>query len=270
MNWSTSLLTIDNQNHASILNKVLWSWMCSDSGDTWHADTTAFPNLIGTTISLIFITLAVLGVLYCDIKPFSSSRHPFWNFWEYPKFLNYFGSIGVYSGSDKKISIYIRSWSYSVACLHSSSMGIHSAVASFIYPSYTISVGVSPLSFNCFVAVYPWCIYTDIAFRFISASSSASMRDAIPCFPGTTLSCITYTSYLSIDRCSTICCRITRYINNLCILICLHLPPEKYFPPIHIPESLLKNPHVGLIPQSTVLVLPYIIPDGKILQMIYV
>ena len=63
MNWSKSLITIGHQNRSIILNKVLWSWLFPASGETWHADITTHLKLTGTTISLIFPTLAVNGVL---------------------------------------------------------------------------------------------------------------------------------------------------------------------------------------------------------------
>ena len=50
------------QNRASILNKVLCSWLCPDNGDTWHDDITTCLNLTGTTISLISLTLAMRRV----------------------------------------------------------------------------------------------------------------------------------------------------------------------------------------------------------------
>ena len=62
MNWSTSVLTIGHKNCASILNTVLWSWLCPASGNTCHADITIFMNLKGTTLRLSQLTLAVCGV----------------------------------------------------------------------------------------------------------------------------------------------------------------------------------------------------------------
>ena len=62
INWSTSLLTIDHQNRASILNKVLCSWLCPANGDKCHADINTSVKLKSNTINLSCLTLAVSGV----------------------------------------------------------------------------------------------------------------------------------------------------------------------------------------------------------------
>ena len=61
MNWATYLLTIAPQNHASIPNTFLCSWLCPDNGDTWHDDITTCLNLKGATPGLV-VTLAVCGL----------------------------------------------------------------------------------------------------------------------------------------------------------------------------------------------------------------
>ena len=62
INWATSLLTIGHQKHASILNKVLCSWLWPANVDTWHADITTCMKLTGTTLSLSCLTLDFRGV----------------------------------------------------------------------------------------------------------------------------------------------------------------------------------------------------------------
>ena len=62
MKWETYLLTTGHKNCASILNKVLCSWMCPTSGDTWHSDIPTCMNLRGINIRLSCPTLDVCGV----------------------------------------------------------------------------------------------------------------------------------------------------------------------------------------------------------------
>ena len=55
------------KNLASIPNKVICSWLCPNSLDTWDSDITMNLNLIGPTLSLICLTLDVHGVSYIDV-----------------------------------------------------------------------------------------------------------------------------------------------------------------------------------------------------------
>ena len=76
-------------------------------------------------------------------------------------------------------------------------------------------------------------------------SFSANMKATMTCFPGTILTRLIYTSFIRIDICSTLFCLITKAIHTSCILIGLQQPPEKCFPPIHIPTELLKKSSCG-------------------------
>ena len=100
MNWYIFLLPVFHQNPASILNKILCSWLFSSSGDTLHSGITKCMNLTGTTLRPSLLTLDVHGLSQYNINPFSRSRHPFWNGLEYPFFIKYFRSVGVLSGPD--------------------------------------------------------------------------------------------------------------------------------------------------------------------------
>ena len=62
INWSTSLLTIGHQNRASILNKVLCSWLCPANGDKCYNDINTSVKFKSNTIKLSCLTLAVSGV----------------------------------------------------------------------------------------------------------------------------------------------------------------------------------------------------------------
>ena len=62
MNFATSSFTIGHQNRTSIMNEVLCSWMYPDSGDMWHADINTCLNLMGTTLNLSCLTLALQSV----------------------------------------------------------------------------------------------------------------------------------------------------------------------------------------------------------------
>ena len=66
----------------------------------------------------------------------------------------------------------------------------------------------------------------------------------MPCFPGNTLACRISTSFRMLESYSTLCCLSTRALHTLCILIGL-LHPSEFFPPIHIPKTLLKNSSCG-------------------------
>ena len=110
-----------------------------------------------------------------------------------------------------------------------------------IYLVFKITVGVSLLSFSFSVSVCSWCICTDIASTFISASFSASMRYDMPCFPGTTLACLIATSCHRLDSCSTMSCLNRKTLHTYCILIGIQKPSEECFPPIHILKAQLKN-----------------------------
>ena len=141
--------------------------------------------------------------------------------------------------------MYPRSGSSVVACLHSYSVGRGSVVVLLIWSLCIITVDVSILSFRCCVSIFPWCIYTGITSTFISASFSASMRDDMSCFPGTTLACLIATSFRRPDICSTLIRLNPKALHIFCILIGLHHPSEKYFPPIHKAKELLKNSSCG-------------------------
>ena len=110
-----------------------------------------------------------------------------------------------------------------------------------IYPKFTVTLGISPLSFRFFYAVCPWCICTDIAFAYISASFSASMRADVPCFSVTALARLRAISFRRLGSFSALFFLSPKAIHTLCILIDLHHPSKKCFPPIHVPKSLLKN-----------------------------
>ena len=114
-----------------------------------------------------------------------------------------------------------------------------------ICPACIITVGISPLSCSCFVAVCLWCICTEIPPAFIYASFIASMRDGMPFFPGTTLAHLIATSYCRLEIRSTIICFNPKALHTLCILIGLQHPSEICFPSIHIPNALLKNSSCG-------------------------
>ena len=111
----------------------------------------------------------------------------------------------------------------------------------FICPACTINVDVSFLSFSCFFSLYIWCICTGIAYSFIYDSFIAIMRDVMPCFPGTTIARIIATLCLIIDICSILFCLSPKALYTSCILVGLQQPTETFFPPIHIPNALLKN-----------------------------
>ena len=148
---------------------------------------------------------------------------------KYPFPLNYLGSISVSFVPNKILLIYTRSLSSDVACIHSYSVGKNSVVVLLIYPACTITVGVSSLSFSCCLAVCHWYICTGVASDFITAYFRASMRDIMPCFPGTTLVCLISASCLIIDICYTLCCLKYRDLHTFCILIDLQQPSKHFF-----------------------------------------
>ena len=115
--------------------------------------------------------------------------------------------------------IYPRSWSSVVACLRSSSVGWHIVVVSLIYTACTITMGVSSLSFGCFVSVWPWYICTGIASAFVSASFIANMRAVMPCFLVPIISRLISASCLINYRCSTICYLSPKSLPTFWILI---------------------------------------------------
>ena len=147
-------------------------------------------------------------------------------------------------------------------------MGRHSVLFSLICPACTITMGISLLSFRCFVAICLWCICTGIANAFISASVSASIRDNMLCFPGTTLSRIIATSCRRLDSRYNLFCLIPRALHTSCILIGMQHPSEKRFPSIHIPKVPLKIPHMGLKLKSTARAHPVNILGGQMLLML--
>ena len=153
--------------------------------------------------------------------------------------------MGVSSGPNKILWMYLRSWYYSVACLWYYYMGRHSVVVSSIWHACNITVGVSTLSFSCFVTACPWCICIGIASALIYYSFRANTRTSKPCFTGTSIDQLIANVCHRLEIYSTLCCLSPRYLHTLWILIGLKLPSE-FFPPIHIPKALLKNPHVGL------------------------
>ena len=144
-------------------------------------------NLTGNTINLNFPTLAVSGVSQYNIKTFSRYRITCLKVLTYHLLLNYLGSMGVLSGTNKIIFIYLRPRYYYMYCFQYSSVGRHSVVVSLIYTVWKITVVFLPLSFGCFVAVWPWCICTDIYPDFTQAYFSYNMRSPIPFNPGTNL-----------------------------------------------------------------------------------
>ena len=109
----------------------------------------------------------------------------------------------------------------------------------------TITVGVSLLCFRCCVYVCPRCICNGIASAFVSASFSASMRAAVPYFPGTTFPRLIVTSCIIIDICSTIFCLSHKSLHTSCILIGMKQPSKKCFLPIHMQKLVLKNSSCG-------------------------
>ena len=123
--------------------------------------------------------------------------------------------------------------------------------------------GYTPLIFQIFFSVWPWCICTGIASEFISASFSDSMGSYMPCFPGINLSRLIDTSWRILDICSTLLWLSLKSLHAYCILIGLHHPSEKFFPPINIPNHSWKTPHVDLILQLTALSYPEIILSGQ-------
>ena len=127
---------------------------------------------------------------------------------------------------------------------------------------------VSLLYFSCCVYVCLCCIWTYISSEFISSSFSASMRSTMPYFPGTTLDHLIDTSCRMLDICSTLICLNLNSFHTSCILIGIQQPSEKFFPPIHIPRVLLKNPHVVLRPPLTALAHPMNILGDQILLML--
>ena len=133
------------------------------------------------------------------------------------------------------------SWSSDISYLQSSSVGRCSVVVLLICPACTVAMFISHLSFICFVAVCFWCIYTGIAYTFISASFSDIMRADISCFPGTILARLIATSFLRLDKYYTIFFLSPRALHILCILIGMQHPSEKCFLPTHIPKAPLKN-----------------------------
>ena len=137
-----------------------------------------------------------------------------------------------------------------------------------IWPTCIINVGVSPLSFSCFVVVLPLCIFTRIASAFISAYFSASIRSGMPFFTGTTIARLIATSFQSIDSCSNLSCLNPKDLYTSCTIIGTHHPSEKYCPPIHIPSALLKITRVGLILKSMALDHPSTMMVGEKLLMI--
>ena len=112
--------------------------------------------------------------------------------------------------------------------LHSYCVGRHIVVFLFICTTCTVTVGISPLSSNCFVAVCHSCIFTGIVYAFISVSFSGKMKATMPCSPGTTIALLIDTSYHRIDSFSFICSLSLISLHTLCIRIVLRLPSEKY------------------------------------------
>ena len=141
--------------------------------------------------------------------------------------------------------MYPISRSYDVAFRHPSSLGRVSVVVLLICPACNINVVASLLSFICCVSVCLWCICTGIASAFISSSFSDRIKAAMLCFPVTTISCLISTSCCRLDSCSTLICLNPKALHTSCIRIGLQQPSEKYFPPIHIPKSPLKNSSFG-------------------------
>ena len=114
-----------------------------------------------------------------------------------------------------------------------------------ICPACTITICVSFLSFGCCDSVCPWFICNGIASEFISASFSASMRAAMPCFPGTNFPRLIAISCRRLDSYSILCCLSPKSLHTSCILIGLQQQSETCFPPIHIPNVLVKNSSCG-------------------------
>ena len=175
--------------------------------------------------------------------------------------------MGVSSGLDKIILIYLRSWSYAVACLHSLSVGRVSVVVLFICTAFTIKVSASLLFFSCCIYVCPCCICTCTYSDFFFASFSAFMRTVMTCFPGTTLDRLIAASWIRIDRFFNIYGLIPRALHTSCFLIGMQHPSEKNHLSISW-KHCWKYPLVVLRPQLTDLACPESMPDGQILFML--
>ena len=176
--------------------------------------------------------------------------------------------MGVSSGLDKILLMYLRSWSSDVACFHSYSLGRHSVVVLLICSLCTINVGVLYLYLICFVSFWPWSICTGIACTFIFTSFSSRIRDSIPCFPYTTLAYLISKSCHRLDRFTTIFFLSIKALHTSCTQIGMHNPYAKN-PPIHIPNHYWKTPHVDLKFQLTDLAHLENIPCGQTLLMLY-
>ena len=97
-------------------------------------------NLTGNTINLNFPTLAVSGVSQYNIKTFSRYRITCLKVLTYHLLLNYLGSMGVLSGTNKIIFIYLRPRYYYMYCFQYSSVGRHSVVVLFICNACTTTM----------------------------------------------------------------------------------------------------------------------------------